>query len=169
MKGIIIYSSNTGNTKLLAEKIYEGVKESADWTLSNITEKVDTKDFDVVLLGGWAENGSLNKATLEFFNNIEKENKKIGLFMTMGSRTSTEHGKVCENNLNKLLEGTNSLGIKLMQGKISQALMDKIATLPDTVLPKHIKDAMQDGVDSYKEPSNEDYKEIADFFLNQIK
>ncbi len=168
MKGLVVYSSNTGNTKKLAEEIYNGVSNMGDWSLEDVKNVSVTDEYDVVLLGGWAESGTLDKASLALLNNMNKSDKKIGLFITMGSRTKTEHGKFCENNLTSLLKDCNSLGVKLMQGKISDALMTKLAGMPDSVIPVSVKIAMQDGVDNYIEPSAEDYKKIAQFYAEQL-
>ncbi len=168
MKALIVYSSNTGNTKKLAEGIFENVKNSGEWFLEDVKNNPNIEEYDVILLGGWAESGSLDKNSLEFYKKIDKKSKKIGLFITMGSRTSTEHGKLCENNLNKLLEDSNSLGIRLLQGKISEGLMAQLDKMPKSAIPQSVKIAMKDGFENYIEPSSDTYKEIADYFLNNL-
>ncbi len=168
MKNLIVYSSNTGNTKKLATEIYNNVPNQDEWVIEDVKNKPDVSGYDVVLLGGWAESGNLDKASLKFFSEMDKTNKKIGLFITMGSRTSTEHGKFCEKNLSDLLNGLDSLGIQLVQGKISEGLMSKLENMPDSVIPESVKVAMKDGFENYSELSSDDYKKIADHFLNNL-
>ncbi len=169
MKGIIAYSSNTGNTQKLAEEIYAGVKQDLEWSLKNIDDVEDINSYDVILLGGWAENGHLNDEALEVFKQIDKENKQVGLFMTMGAGSETEHGAFCKINLINLLEQVkHSLGYQIMQGKIAQSLMDKLAKAPEHMLPPSVKVSMQTGVDTYKEPTKEEYQAVAVYFSNKL-
>lgn len=169
MKGIIFYSSVTGNTKKLAEQIYDKIKSTGGWSIFNINEgNLDIQDADVVLFGGWAEGGSLNKAAQKVFYELDFKEKRVGLFMTMGSRTQTEHGHMCEENLKKLLENHNSLGVQTLQGSVTPALMAKLAELPDMAIPQSVKTAMIDGVENYKEPTDAEYAAIATFFKTQL-
>lgn len=168
MKGIIVYSSNTGNTKKAAEKIYETIKDSGNWTIENVKDSPDVSSYDIILLGGWAESGTIDKSSREFLVNVPKEGQKVGLFVTMGSRTLTEHGKFCENNLKELLVGYDSLGTKLLQGKVSDALMQRLESLPESVIPESVKVAMRDGYENYREITDQEYQKIAEYFLNQL-
>ncbi len=168
MKGLIVYSSNTGNTKKLAEGIYNTLKQQADWKIEDIKNVSDTSEYDTILLGSWVENATLDRKSINFLDKLDKENKKIGLFITMGSRTSTKHGKLCEQNLMTLVGDKYSLGHQIVQGKISEALMERLENLPDTALPKTVKKAMKDGFEHYTAPTEEIYKKVADYFANQL-
>ncbi len=173
MKGTILYSSMTGNTKKLAEYLHESLKNTGAWDLVNMdTDSVDIKDSDAVLLGGWADTGNLNKKALETLRSLDLKDKKIGLFMTMGTRTQTEHGYYCAVNLRELLNEFNSvatpLGVQTLQGYIAPALMEHIEKMPESALSESIKVAVKDGVESYKEPTESDYHAIANFFRNQL-
>lgn len=53
MKGIIFYSSATGNTETLANEIYNRLSLDNNWEIRNIKEKdFDTRGVDTILLGG---------------------------------------------------------------------------------------------------------------------
>lgn len=170
MKRLVTYSSNTGNTKKLAEEIFRVVKEEGEWEILPIKDVENKEDYDVILLGGWCEGGSLNKEALKFYENLNKEYEKIGLFMTMGSRVETDHGNLCKENLGKLMElAPKSLGFQILQGYIARSLMDKLAKAPESVIPASVKIAMEDGVDSYKEPTRAEYNAIGNYFLDQLK
>ncbi len=111
MKGTILYSSMTGNTAKLAEELHKNLQAKGEWTLHNIKDgTIDLASSEVVLFGGWAEGGSFNKAALKCLESLDLKGKKLGLFMTMGSRTATEHGRMCAANLGKILENYDGIG-----------------------------------------------------------
>lgn len=168
MKGVVLYSSVTGNTKRLAEKIFEGIQPTGSWAIADINGVYEVSDADLILFGGWAEGGHFNKAAQSAFEMLDKTGKKIGLFMTMGSRTCTEHGRMCEQNLKSLLQGLDSLGVQTLQGYVAPALMEKLASLPESAIPQSVKDAMVDGVNSYSEPTQEQYDAIVEYFAKQL-
>lgn len=169
MKGTILYSSATGNTQKLAEELFAKIKNTGDWTLHSIKDdNIDISDADVILLGGWAESGTLNKAAQKYLNTLDLSGKKLGIFMTMGSRTETEHGHFCEENLSKLLDSYDSLGVQTLQGHISPLLMNKLSQMPESAIPASVKTAMMDGVATYEEPTDAQYTEIASFFADQF-
>ena len=77
----IIYSSKTGNTKKLAETIYNTLpKNECDYygEINKINEELS----DVIYIGFWTEKGNADSLTLEFLKNLK--NKKIFLFGTAG-------------------------------------------------------------------------------------
>ncbi len=173
MTGTILYSSATGNTKKLAEQIFEHVKNTGTWNLVNMdTDSVDVSDSEVVLLGAWVIAGTLNKKALDTLKSLDLKGKKLGIFATMGTRVRTEHGYFCFLNVLQLMNDFNgvatTLGVQTLQGYISPETMDKLESMPDEKLPRSIKDAMRDGVESYQEPTEGDYFAIANFFRNKI-
>lgn len=168
MKGIIFYSSNTGNIEQLAQELYNRIQSTGSWSLCNMKRgAIDITNYDAVLIGGWVEGGSLNKEALNFMDQLNLSNKKVGLFANMGVRTNTEHGQACQQNIHAIASKYQSLGVQILQRHIAPTLMDKLANLPDTVIPLSVKTAMYDGINSYQTPTDETYQAIADYFINQ--
>ena len=76
----IIYSSKTGNTKKLAEKIREVLpEENCDYFG---TEGAKALSSDILYIGFWTDIGNADPATLELLKSLK--NKKIFLFGTAG-------------------------------------------------------------------------------------
>ena len=76
----IIYSSKTGNTKKLAEKIREVLpEENCDYFG---TEGAKALSSDILYIGFWTDIGNADSATLELLKSLK--NKKIFLFGTAG-------------------------------------------------------------------------------------
>lgn len=169
MKGLIIYSSNTGNTKKMAEKLYDYLKDSGDWNIRPLADGTDTEGYDVILFGGWAQDTMMNKEALEAFKQMDKTGKKVGLFLTMGTSPETDYGKLCISNVEKLLEGQDSLGVQVLRGMVPEVLVQRLMNLPEGTIPQVIKDAMKEAYETYEDPAEEDYKKAAEYFLNKIK
>ena len=76
----ILYSSKTGNTKKLAEKIREILpEENCDYFG---TEGAKALSSDILYIGFWTDIGNADPATLELLKSLK--NKKIFLFGTAG-------------------------------------------------------------------------------------
>ena len=76
----ILYSSKTGNTKKLAEKIREVLpEENCDYFG---TEGAKALSSDILYIGFWTDIGNADPATLELLKSLK--NKKIFLFGTAG-------------------------------------------------------------------------------------
>ncbi|MEG0070214.1 MAG: flavodoxin family protein, partial [Cetobacterium sp.] len=96
MKSIILYSSNTGNTKKIAEVIHTTIPNSV---LVNIKDnnEVNLEDYDFIVVGGWIDRATLDTTSLTLVKNIK--NKKIGYFFTLGASPDSEHAKNCVDNI----------------------------------------------------------------------
>ena len=75
MKVAIIYSSITGNTKLLAETIKSEIKEEID--------------ADIYFIGSWTNKGDASNDIINFLKKLK--NKKIAYFGTAGYGGSTTY------------------------------------------------------------------------------
>ena len=61
MKSIVIYSSRTGNTKMVAEAIASALPEGTPCvTVKEVP--ADLASYDVVFMGFWADQGNADKA-----------------------------------------------------------------------------------------------------------
>ena len=142
MKGIIIYSSKTDNTKRMAEKIYEALKDEYEMTIKNIRDSPDIESYDFVLLGGWVDRGTLEAKSLKYLENIK--NKKLGLFATLGAMPDSEHGRKVIKNLEGLLIGKESLGQYICPGLVDPKMIEKLKGIKGVIVPKKIKEKMID-------------------------
>ncbi len=88
-KAIVVYESKYGNTKLVAEKIVEGMREigEVDATINNISE-VDIKrvpDYDIILVGSPNHVGGPTRSVKKFIDGLkmlEMKEKYIAVFDT---------------------------------------------------------------------------------------
>ena len=85
----IIFNSLTGNTKLLADAIYEVLpKENCDYFGVSDTETIHSP---MLYIGFWTDKGNADSATLEFLQKLR--NKKVFLFGTAGFGGSESYFK----------------------------------------------------------------------------
>lgn len=169
MKILVFYSSLTGNTEKMAGELACRLRVMGECELRDISScEVDTDGVDIVLLGGWAEGGRLNKAALEMLEKLDLQKKRLGLFMTMGAHPESEHGRACREFLNKLVMPYDNIGVQILRGSVSKKLMEKIDLLPESVLPASVKEGMKAGVADYTPPTESDYQSVADYFINKI-
>ena len=70
----IIYSSKTGNTKKLAEAIYNTLPQNKCDYYGTV-DKIDDVLSNVIYIGFWTEKGNADHLTIDFLNKLK--NKKI--------------------------------------------------------------------------------------------
>lgn len=167
MKGIIVYSSKTGNTKKMAEYIYDAIKDLGDIQLKEIKGKMDLSSYDFALIGGWIDKGFTEKKTLDLLKNTSQEN--IGIFGTMGAHPKTKHGQDVYQNLTNLLQEKNSLGVFLCPGLVDPKLIDNLKRIPEHVLPKEIVTQMYEASVTSRHATEEELQEAAHYFMENIK
>ena len=115
MKCAIIYSSMTGNTKLLADGVYRQLDELVP--IYTVKDKIDLDAYDTLCLGYWIKKGGCDKATKKLWDNIH--DKKIVLFGTMGVNPDSEVGQQQVEKIERLLADRNQiLGHFVCSGKM---------------------------------------------------
>lgn len=129
MKILLTYSSKTGNTKKVAEGIYEIMpKESTDLMPINQVTNIDT--YDTIFVGYWVDKGIPNEEAKNFMESIK--NKKTGTFATLGAYPDSPHGvKSLQSGVDILETNNNEVICKFIcQGKIDEKLIEFFKTLP---------------------------------------
>ena len=112
MKVLVTYSSKTGNTKTLAEGIYEGLPME-NKTILPMNEVKSLEDYDVILAGYWVDKSGPNEEAKNFLTTIQ--GKKVGLFATLAYWPDTEHAVIAKY---------------ICQGKLSEKIIAMFEKLP---------------------------------------
>ncbi|WP_455257055.1 flavodoxin family protein [Peptoniphilus asaccharolyticus] len=167
MRGIVIYSSKTGNTKRAAEYIYESLKEVAEMELASVEEKKNPEDYDFALLGGWIDKALPDGKIRKVIENTKQDN--IGIFTTLGAMPDSEHGLKVKENLEEMLSNRNSLGEFRLPGLVDPALIEKMKSFPAKIIPANIREKMIDSGIKSRIATEEELKEVAEFFKENIK
>lgn len=166
MNGLIVYSSLTGNTKKLAEKLADGLADCGNWTLKDLKTGADAEGYDVILTGAWVDRGLPNKKALEWIRALPPTT--LGLFVTLGAMPDSEHGRKVRANLEELLNGHRNAGICLVPGLVDPAVLDRVRHMPPDVLPKHIVDQMVATGEVSRMATDEEYAAAINLFKTRL-
>ena len=127
MKTLVVYSTLTGNTKKVAEAIYD--------SLSGEKEILDVKDaiklencgqYDKVIVGYWVDKGDADAAAKKFMEKLSE--KKVGTFGTLGAYPDSEHAQKSVEKVRAFLEEKNNEVIAefICQGSIDPKLIERM-------------------------------------------
>ena len=115
MEYSIVYSSNTGNTAMLAEAI----KEELGSGECKYFGSVDSKGSDTckIFIGFWTDKGTCTKDMIDFLKTLR--NKEIFIFGTAGFGGSEEYYSNILKNVEENIDSSNKiLGTYMCQGKM---------------------------------------------------
>lgn len=131
MKYAIIYSSNTGNTKLLAEAIHETLPSDSCIFFGKPDE--NALSAERLYIGFWTDKGSCDTVLAEFLSHTH--NKEIFLFGTAGFGGEASYFETLLKNVKKNIDESNTIiGTYMCQGKMPMAVRtryEKMLAAPD--------------------------------------
>lgn len=128
MNVLITYSSKTGNTKKLAEGIFEGL-ELEKKTILPMKEVISMDEYDTVLVGYWVDKGGPNEEAKQFLETIE--GKKVGLFATLGFWSDSEHAWESLRNGEEIVKEKNEILARFIcQGALDERIIAMFEKLP---------------------------------------
>ncbi|NLY08394.1 MAG: flavodoxin [Tissierellia bacterium] len=169
LKGLIAYSSKTGNTKKLAETIFRELQNQCQVTLLDLKEHkiIDAENYDFILLGGWVDKAKPDKAVLKILEKIEPKN--LGIFVTMGAMPDSPHGEDVKNNIKEILKKYNSLGYGICPGTVDEKVIARMKMIPDMIIPKSVKDKMVEPGNNSREATEEERIKVANEYKESVK
>ena len=134
MRYLVVYSSITGNTRRVAEAVFETLPEPK--AIYPIEAAPDPEGYDFIALGFWLDRGTADEKFRRYIKKIK--NKRIGLFGTSGVYPDSAHAREAVKNVESLLAENHILGSVMCQGKIDDAFageLDDIAPESRDVSP----------------------------------
>lgn len=162
-KTLIAYSSLTGNTKLVAEKIFEIVEGDKKLVSLNDIKDINTDEFNRIIVGFWVDKGIADKRTREFIKKLS--GKEIAYFGTLGADPESEHGHTVNERVTKLCSEKNEfLGGFLCRGKISPKLVEKMGKFPLKLVHPLTPERLQRIEDAKPHPNAEDFEKAQNYF-----
>ena len=118
----IIFSSATGNTKLLAETVHQALPREGCAYFGPWNREIPASP--VVYVGFWTDKGNADPDTLALLK--ELRNKKVFLFGTAGFGESPAYFERVLGNVRTALDESNQvIGEYMCQGKMPQAVKDR--------------------------------------------
>ncbi len=127
MNTAIIYSSKTGNTRKVAQRIQAVIPESDIFDIANIP---NLDNYHFIIIGCWIDKGTADAKALEFISSLK--NRDIAFFYTLGAYPESQHAIDCNVTLHKLFTDNDNIvhGSFWCHGRIDPALTKWYETLP---------------------------------------
>jgi len=135
MKSLVVYSSQTGNTRKLAEVVYNIL--SGEKEIYPVDELHDPEKYDFIALGFWLMAGKPDSNTLEYLPKIK--DKPLFLFATHGTAAGSNHAKEAMDIAKGLASEADVKGTFSCQGEVNFKVLEKIKAKP--VPPVWLEDA----------------------------
>ena len=128
----IVFSSMTGNTRKLADKIHEILpKESCDYFGTADAQVIKS---ELIYIGFWTDKGNADSDTLDFLSKLK--NKKIFLFGTAGFGGSDAYFQRILGNVKSAIDSSNTIvGEYMCQGKMPQSVRERYVKMKES--PEH--------------------------------
>ena len=159
----IIFSSLTGNTRQLADVIYETLpKENCDYFGVKETGQPQS---EMLYIGFWTDKGNADQSTLELLSSLR--NKKIFLFGTAGfGGSDTYFQKVLEHVRQSIDESNTVVGEYMCQGKMPESVKNRYLKMKEqTEHPANI-DALIENFDrALSHPDADDLDRLRNLLL----
>jgi len=136
MKSLVLYASQSGNTKKLADVVYDVLPgEKKIYPADEIPDSL--ADFDFIAVGFWFQGGKPDLKTTGLLPKLG--NKKIFLFATHGAARASAQAQQGMAAAKKLAAGATVLGTFSCQGEVSPKVLTAAAAKPEP--PPWLSDA----------------------------
>ena len=127
MTQAIVYSSKTGNTKLLAETIQTTLPACQYCG----TPCDDARDADVLFVGFWTDKGQCDDTIAAFLKTLE--NKKVFLFGTAGFGGAPKYfAQILDRVAKHLPDSAQLIGSYMCQGKMPMSVRNSYQKMKET-------------------------------------
>ncbi len=118
MKAIVIYSSQSNNTK----KVAEAVATELNCDMKAVAEAGDISGYDTVAVGFWLKAGGPDPATQEFLPQLS--GKKVFLFATHGAAVGTPPAENAMTKAKELAAGAEISGTFSCPGEVAESFLE---------------------------------------------
>ena len=154
----ILFSSRTGNTKMLADAIRAALPEE-DCAYFGSAETAQTAS-EKLYIGFWTDKGNADSATLELLSTLK--NKKIFLFGTAGFGGSEAYfRKILERITQSMDESNCIIGTFMCQGKMPQTVKERYLKMKEQPGSPANLDALLENFDrALSHPDAEDLERL---------
>jgi flavodoxin I len=135
MKTLVVYSSQSGNTRKLADAVFDFI--DAEKEIYPVDGAPEPSGYDSVAVGFWLKAGKPDPLSLEFFSKIKAQ--KLFLFATHGAATGSAHAEGAMSHARILVPEAKVLGTFSCQGEVNPEVLERVSKKPEP--PVWLKDA----------------------------
>ena len=164
MKYSIVYSSKTGNTKLLAETIKSSLSEEDCIYYGEPSSEALNADF--IFAGFWTDKGSCNEEMKSFLKTLKK--KSVFLFGTAGFGGDPSYFNKILKSAEKNLSSDNEIkGSYMCQGKMPASVRERYVKMSKLPVPvPNIKDMIENFDKALSHPDKKDLQQLEQQILH---
>jgi flavodoxin len=136
MKQLVVYSTQGGNTRKLAEAAFARLSGNKD--ITPVVEAPDPSGYDVVVMGFWFQGGQPDPASQEYLRKCGKAGK-LFLLASHGAAPDSDYVKIGMNKARELAAGANIVGTFSCRGEVPAKILEAAANRNPP--PPWLKDA----------------------------
>ena len=164
MKYSIVYSSKTGNTKLLAETIRQNLPETDCIYFGEPSE--EAKNADLIFTGFWTDKGSCDHDAKEFLKSLK--NTSVFLFGTAGFGGDPSYfDKILKSASKNLNSDVTVKGSYMCQGKMPMAVRERYEKMENSPVPvPNIKNMIANFDQALSHPDSNDIEQLKQLIQN---
>ena len=122
MKTLVVYSSQSGNTRKLADAVFDFI--DAEKEIYPVDEAPDPNGYDSVAVGFWLKAGKPDPLSLEFLSKIKAQ--QLFLFATHGAATGSAHAEGAMSHARSLVSEAKVLGTFSCQGEVNPEVLERV-------------------------------------------
>lgn len=120
MRSLVVYSSKTGNTREVAEAIFDILPDEKE--IFPVEDAPPGDGYDFVAVGFWVDKGMPDQRAMAYMKNLN--GATVGLFGTLGAKPDSDHARECIRKAVDLVDGNRVMGSFLCQGRINPAIVE---------------------------------------------
>jgi len=121
MKSLIVYSSKSGNTKKLAEAVYNHL--TGEKELCAVSDAPDPAGYDFVAVGFWLQAGQPDPASQAFLAKIQ-EGQDLYLFATHGAAVGSPHAENAMKGAKKIAAKGHVIATFSCPGQVAEKVIE---------------------------------------------
>ena len=164
MKILVTYYSESGNTKKLAQAIYDIIEEPGKEILP-VQDVQSVNDYDLVFCGFPVQASTVPGKMAKFLKNMQ-EGKKVAIFATHGSLRGGQLATTAFEYAASLPSKASILGTFGCRGKVKSEIIDALMKQPEH---KAWAEEAQSAVTHPDEADLEDGREFARRMINKAR
>ncbi len=158
MKALVTYSSQTGNTRKLAQTVFDCL--TCEKSIHPVENAPAPDGFDLVVVGFWLKAGKPDPTSIEYLKRVGRTD--VFLLATHGAAADSEHARQAMDYAKSLLAAARIRGAFNCAGEVDPAILEKIrAKNPQ---PPWFKDAAK----ATGRPSDEDLRALEAVFKTAV-